>query len=99
MPDLDETVDVIVAGSGGGITGAYTAAREGLSVALVEATDKFGGDDGVLGRRRHVVPVQPGSATRGQRRHDREGAELLSRCHRRPDPTDLQEAYIRDGAG
>ena len=40
---FDETVDVIVAGSGGGITGAYTAAREGLSVALLEATDKFGG--------------------------------------------------------
>jgi succinate dehydrogenase/fumarate reductase flavoprotein subunit len=38
-----DVVDVIVVGSGGGITGAYTAAREGLSVALVEATDKFGG--------------------------------------------------------
>ena len=31
----DDTVDVIVVGSGGGITGAYTAAREGLSVALL----------------------------------------------------------------
>ena len=39
----DETVDVLVAGSGGGVAGAYTAAREGLSVALVEATDQFGG--------------------------------------------------------
>lgn len=31
--------DVLVAGSGaGGVTGAYTAAREGLEVLLVEAT-------------------------------------------------------------
>ena len=43
MSAPDETVDVLVAGSGGGIAGAYTAAREGLSVALVEATDRFGG--------------------------------------------------------
>ena len=41
MPD--ETVDVLVAGSAGGLAGAYTAAREGLSVALVEATEQFGG--------------------------------------------------------
>ena len=39
----DHIVDVVVVGSGGGITGAYTAAREGLSVALVEGSDKFGG--------------------------------------------------------
>ena len=39
----DETVDVLVAGSAGALAGAYTAAREGLSVALVEATDWFGG--------------------------------------------------------
>ena len=43
MDVLDETVDVLVAGSGGGVAGAYTAAREGLSVALVEATDQLGG--------------------------------------------------------
>ena len=28
--EFDETVDVIVVGSRGGITGAYNAAREGL---------------------------------------------------------------------
>ena len=37
MTDFDEVVDVLVVGSGGGVAGAYTAAREGLSVALVEA--------------------------------------------------------------
>ncbi len=40
----DEECDVLVAGSGGGaLTGAYTAAREGLDVLVVEATDRFGG--------------------------------------------------------
>jgi hypothetical protein len=38
-----ETVDVLVVGPGGGVAGAYTAARNGLSVALVEATGQFGG--------------------------------------------------------
>ena len=41
--DWNDEVDVLVAGSGGGLAGAYTAAREGLTVAVVEATDKFGG--------------------------------------------------------
>ena len=36
----DETV-VIVAGSGGGLVGAYTAAREGLSVMVAEAKGFF----------------------------------------------------------
>lgn len=36
--------DVLVVGSGGGaLTGAYTAAREGLSVIVVEASGFFGG--------------------------------------------------------
>ena len=44
MVDWHEECDVLVAGSGaGGVTGAYTAAREGLNVPLVEATEKFGG--------------------------------------------------------
>ena len=42
VSEWDETTDVLVAGSGaGGVTGAYTAAREGLDVILVEATEKF----------------------------------------------------------
>lgn len=42
--DWDEECDVLVVGSGGGaLTGAYTAAREGLSVIVAEATEYFGG--------------------------------------------------------
>lgn len=40
----DDECDVLVVGSGGGgLTGAYTAVREGLSVILAEASDRFGG--------------------------------------------------------
>ncbi len=40
----NDECDVLVVGSGaGGCTGAYTAAREGLSTILVEATDRVGG--------------------------------------------------------
>ncbi|MDT0203146.1 FAD-dependent oxidoreductase [Nocardioides sp. AE5] len=40
----DATYDVVVVGSGAGaMTGAYLAARAGLSVAVVEKTDKLGG--------------------------------------------------------
>ncbi len=44
MVDWAEECDVLVVGSGaGGCCGAYTAAREGLSVTLVEASEYFGG--------------------------------------------------------
>ncbi|MGV0796820.1 FAD-binding protein, partial [Mycolicibacterium elephantis] len=59
MSDFDQVVDVLVAGSGGGITGAYTAAREGLSVALVEATDKFGGTTAYSGGGGMWFPCNP----------------------------------------
>lgn len=40
----DEEYDVVVVGSGGGgLTGAWTAARAGLDVLLLEATEKYGG--------------------------------------------------------
>ena len=42
--EWDDECDVLVVGSGaGGLTGAYTAAHEGLSVILVEAAERFGG--------------------------------------------------------
>ncbi|WP_428332744.1 FAD-binding protein [Novosphingobium sp.] len=44
MAGQDTHCDVLVVGSGaGGLVGAYTAAREGLSVQLIEATDRYGG--------------------------------------------------------
>lgn len=44
MPRADESFDVVVLGSGaGGMTAALVAACEGLSVCLLEKTDRFGG--------------------------------------------------------
>src|SRR3981081_9916 len=37
----DDETDVIVAGSGGGLVGAYTAAREGPAGMVVAATDQL----------------------------------------------------------
>lgn len=46
----DREYDVLVVGSGaGGMTGAYTAAREGMDVLLVENTDRFGGTSAYSG--------------------------------------------------
>lgn len=59
MVDFDHEVDVLVAGSGGGLAGAYTAAREGLSVAVVEATDKFGGTTAYSGGGGVWFPANP----------------------------------------
>lgn len=44
MTDWSATCDMLVVGSGaGGMTAAYTGARQGLEVILAEATDRFGG--------------------------------------------------------
>ena len=44
MAQWNQSCDVLVVGSGaGGMMAAYTAAREGLDVILVESTDRFGG--------------------------------------------------------
>ena len=60
MTDWDATVDVLVAGSGGGgVTGAYTAAREGLEVLLSEATDKVGGTTAYSGGGGVWFPCNP----------------------------------------
>lgn len=46
----DEECDLLIAGSGaGGMVGAYTAAREGLSVILLESTDRYGGTSAYSG--------------------------------------------------
>ncbi len=58
--EWDETTDVLVAGSGaGGVTGAYTAAREGLKVIMVEATERFGGTTAYSGGGGMWFPCNP----------------------------------------
>ena len=98
MNDWDETVDVVVVGSGGGITGAYTAAREGLSVALVEATDMFGGTTAFSGGGGMWFPCNPVLQRAGV---DDTIADALTYFHAvvgDRTPRDLQDAYVTGGA-
>ncbi|MGV1087530.1 MAG: FAD-binding protein [Mycobacterium sp.] len=98
-PGFDETVDVVVAGSGGGITGAYTAAREGLSVQLLEAGDKFGGTTAYSGGGGMWFPC---NAVLRRAGCDDTIENALTYFHAvvgDRTPADLQEAYVRGGAG
>ena len=96
--DFTETVDVVVAGSGGGITGAYTAAREGLSVALLESTGKFGGTTAYSGGGGMWFPC---NAVLRRAGCDDTIEAALTYFHAvvgDRTPRDLQEAYVRGGA-
>lgn len=59
MTTWDDETDVLVAGTGGGLAGAYTAAREGLSVMVVEASDQFGGTTAYSGGGGMWFPCNP----------------------------------------
>lgn len=99
MGEFDSAFDVIVAGSGGGLAGAYTAAREGLSVLLVEATDRFGGTTAYSGGGGVWYPCNPALQRAGT---DDTIDDALGYFHAVVgDRTsrDLQEAYVRGGAG
>lgn len=94
----DNECDVLIVGSGaGGMTGAYTAAREGLSVILVESTDRFGGTSAYSGGGLWF----PGNAVlqRDGGDHDMESARAYYREVVGPrTPRALQEAYLNTGA-
>ena len=98
MTDFDEVVDVLVVGSGGGIAGAYTAAREGLSVAPVEATDKFGGTTAFSGGGGMWFPCNAVLRRAGS---DDTFEQALTYFHAvvgDRTPRELQETYVRGGA-
>ncbi len=101
MSDLhwDETTDVLVAGSGaGGVTGAYTAAREGLEVILVEASDKFGGTTAYSGGGGMWFPCNPVLARAGVDDTLDDAWEYYHGVVGDRTPADLQETYVRGGA-
>ena len=94
----DETVDVLVVGSGGGVAGAYTAAREGLSVALVEATDQFGGTFAYSGGGGMWYPCNPVLVRAGSDDTIDEALRYYRNVVGDRTPAELQEAYVRGGA-
>ncbi|MCT7661159.1 FAD-binding protein [Mycobacterium deserti] len=94
----DETVDVLVAGSAGALAGAYTAAREGLSVALVEATDQFGGTFAYSGGGGMWYPCNPVLARAGCDDTIDDALRYYRAVVGERTPADLQETYVRGGA-
>ncbi|WP_082754112.1 FAD-binding protein [Mycobacterium sp. NAZ190054] len=99
MPAWDETTDVLVAGSGaGGVTGAYTAAREGLDVILVEATDKFGGTTAYSGGGGMWFPCNPVLVRAGADDTLDDAVAYYTAVVGDRTPRALQETYVRGGA-
>ncbi len=98
MSAPEETVDVLVAGSGGGIAGAYTAAREGFSVALVEASDRFGGTFAYSGGGGMWYPCNPVLVRAGSDDTIEEALRYYRSVVGDRTPADLQETYVRGGA-
>lgn len=99
MVDWDEECDVLVAGSGGGgVTGAYTAAREGLEVILVEATDKFGGTTAYSGGGGVWFPCNPVLLRAGTDDTIEDALEYYHAVVGDRTPRELQETYVRGGA-
>jgi succinate dehydrogenase/fumarate reductase flavoprotein subunit len=92
-------VDVLVAGSGGGIAGAYTAAREGLSVALVEANSCFGGTFAYSGGGGMWYPCNPVLVRAGSDDTIDDALRYYHGVVGDRTPAELQETYVRAGAG
>src|ERR1700744_2332924 len=97
--DFSEEHDVLVAGSGGGgVTGAYTAAREGLDVLLIESTGKFGGTTAYSGGGGVWFPCNPVLLRAGT---DDTIEDALTYYHAvvgDRTPRELQETFVRGGA-
>lgn len=99
MSEWDETTDVLVAGSGaGGVTGAYTAAREGLDVLLVEATEKFGGTTAYSGGGGMWFPGNAVVRRAGVDDSIDDALEYYTAVVGDRTPVALQETYVRGGA-
>ncbi|MCL2536461.1 MAG: FAD-binding protein [Nocardiaceae bacterium] len=98
MVNWNEECDVLVAGSGaGGVTGAYTAAREGLDVILVEATDKFGGTTAYSGGGGFWFPCNPVLKRAGVDDTIEDALEYYHAVVGDRTPRELQDAYVTGG--
>lgn len=99
MVGWDDECEVLVAGSGaGGVTGAYTAAREGLQVILVEATERFGGTTAYSGGGGIWLPGNPVLVRAGTDDTISDALEYYHAVVGDRTPVELQAAYVRGGA-
>jgi 3-oxosteroid 1-dehydrogenase len=94
----DETCDVLVVGTGGGLAGAYFAAASGLKTIVLESTDKFGGTTAYSGGGLWI-PDSPVTRRAGVEGNTVEGARAYFHAVIGDrTPAALQDAYI-DNAG
>ncbi|KUI01274.1 3-ketosteroid-delta-1-dehydrogenase [Mycolicibacterium acapulense] len=98
MSGIDESVDVVVAGSAGALAGAYTAAREGLSVAIVEASDRFGGTFAYSGGGGMWYPCNAVLTRAGCDDTISDALRYYREVVGDRTPAALQETYVRGGA-
>ncbi|MBX7448223.1 FAD-binding protein [Mycolicibacterium sp. 3033] len=99
----DAETDILVAGSGaGGVAGAYTAAREGLDVVLVEASETFGGTTAYSGGGGMWFPCNPVLQRAGYGAEPADtiddALEYYNAVVGDRTPAALREAYVRGGA-
>ncbi|QNG20481.1 FAD-binding protein [Rhodococcus triatomae] len=99
MVEWNEECDVLVVGSGGGgCCGAYTAAREGLAVTLVEATDKFGGTTAYSGGGGVWFPTNAVLRRAGTTDTIDDALTYFHAVVGDRTPRELQDAYVTGGA-
>ena len=98
MTTWDDETDVIVAGSGGGLVGAYTAAREGLSVVVLEASELFGGTTAYSGGGGMWFPCNPVLRRAGADDTLDDAFAYFHAAVGDRTPIDLQRAYVYGGA-
>jgi hypothetical protein len=94
----DHETDVLVAGSGGGLVGAYTAAREGLSVMVVEASELFGGTTAYSGGGGMWFPGNPVLRRAGADDTLDDAFAYFHAAVGDRTPIELQRAYVYGGA-
>ncbi|MCK8671669.1 FAD-binding protein [Rhodococcus sp. HM1] len=99
MVDWAEECDVLVVGSGaGGCCGAYTAAREGLSVILVEASEQFGGTTAYSGGGGMWFPTNAVLRRAGDEDTIEDALTYFHAVVGDRTPRELQDAFVTGGA-
>ena len=87
-----------LASGAGGVTGAYTAAREGFDVIVVEATEKFGGTTAYSGGGGMWFPCNPVLLRAGTDDSIDDALEYYTAVVGDRTPLALQQTYVRSGA-
>ena len=91
--------DVLVIGSGaGGLSAAYTAAREGLEVVLIESADRFGGTTAYSGGGALWYPANPVLRREGTKDTVADALRYYQAVVGARTPPELQETYVRGGS-